>query len=82
MTVDEVVDLDLGYAPPFGPVWDPVHLVAARRLLAAAGRGVTPAELPAVCSYSRKHSVHVVGKHRASILSPVLILEERTHGWT
>ena len=30
---DEVVELDLGYAPPFGPVWDPVHLVA-RGLLA------------------------------------------------
>jgi NADPH-dependent 2,4-dienoyl-CoA reductase/sulfur reductase-like enzyme len=28
MTVDDVVELDLGYAPPFGPVWDPVHLVA------------------------------------------------------
>ncbi len=33
MTADEVVELDLGYAPPFGPVWDPVHLVA-RGLLA------------------------------------------------
>ncbi|HET6952767.1 MAG TPA: FAD-dependent oxidoreductase [Acidimicrobiales bacterium] len=32
LTAAEVVDLDLGYAPPFGPVWDPVHLVA-RRLL-------------------------------------------------
>lgn len=30
MTVDEVADLDLGYAPPFSPVWDPV-LQAARR---------------------------------------------------
>ena len=29
MTVDEVIDLDLSYAPPFAPVWDPV-LVAAR----------------------------------------------------
>jgi NADPH-dependent 2,4-dienoyl-CoA reductase/sulfur reductase-like enzyme len=28
MTVDDVVELDLGYAPPFGPVWDPVHIVA------------------------------------------------------
>ncbi|HEX6425264.1 MAG TPA: FAD-dependent oxidoreductase [Acidimicrobiales bacterium] len=28
MTAEQVVDLDLGYAPPFGPVWDPVHLVA------------------------------------------------------
>jgi NADPH-dependent 2,4-dienoyl-CoA reductase/sulfur reductase-like enzyme len=29
MTVDDVIQLDLGYAPPFSPVWDPV-LVAAR----------------------------------------------------
>jgi NADPH-dependent 2,4-dienoyl-CoA reductase/sulfur reductase-like enzyme len=31
MRVDEVVDLDLAYAPPMGTVWDPVAL-AARRL--------------------------------------------------
>ncbi|MFB6172079.1 MAG: FAD-dependent oxidoreductase [Haloarculaceae archaeon] len=31
MTVDEVGALDFGYAPPFGPVWDPV-LAAARAL--------------------------------------------------
>jgi len=31
MTVDGMVNLDLSYAPPFGPLWDPV-LVAARRL--------------------------------------------------
>jgi hypothetical protein len=30
MTVAQMVDLDLGYAPPFSPVWDPV-LVAARK---------------------------------------------------
>ncbi|MGA8113862.1 MAG: FAD-dependent oxidoreductase [Actinocatenispora sp.] len=30
MTVDEMTGLDLGYAPPFAPVWDPV-LVAARK---------------------------------------------------
>ena len=29
MTVDQMLHLDLGYAPPFAPVWDPV-LVAAR----------------------------------------------------
>ena len=28
LTAEQAVDLDLGYAPPFGPVWDPVHLVA------------------------------------------------------
>ena len=30
MTVDEIAHLDLGYAPPFAPVWDPV-LIAARK---------------------------------------------------
>jgi NADPH-dependent 2,4-dienoyl-CoA reductase/sulfur reductase-like enzyme len=30
MTVDEMIHLDLGYAPPFSPLWDPV-LVAARK---------------------------------------------------
>lgn len=32
MTVQQMVDLDLAYAPPFSPVWDPVQ-VAARTLL-------------------------------------------------
>ena len=31
MSVHDLVDADLGYAPPFGPLWDPVQ-VAARRL--------------------------------------------------
>jgi NADPH-dependent 2,4-dienoyl-CoA reductase/sulfur reductase-like enzyme len=30
MTVDELLNLDLSYAPPFSPVWDPV-LIAARK---------------------------------------------------
>ncbi|MER5775604.1 FAD-dependent oxidoreductase [Streptomyces sp. NPDC002039] len=34
MTVDQVVSLDLGYAPPFSPVWDPI-LVAARKAVTA-----------------------------------------------
>lgn len=34
MRVDDLVDLDLAYAPPFSSVWDPVHL-AARRLVDA-----------------------------------------------
>lgn len=32
MTVMDIVDLDLSYAPPFSPVWDPVQ-TAARQLL-------------------------------------------------
>jgi NADPH-dependent 2,4-dienoyl-CoA reductase/sulfur reductase-like enzyme len=32
MTVQQLVDMDLSYAPPFSPVWDPVQ-VAARTLL-------------------------------------------------
>jgi NADPH-dependent 2,4-dienoyl-CoA reductase/sulfur reductase-like enzyme len=31
MAVDEMVNLDLSYAPPFSPVWDPV-LIAVRKL--------------------------------------------------
>lgn len=31
MTIDEFIYLDLAYAPPFSPVWDPV-VVAARKL--------------------------------------------------
>ncbi|WP_455352026.1 FAD-dependent oxidoreductase [Streptomyces sp. SYSU K217416] len=34
MTVEQVTALDLGYAPPFSPVWDPV-LVAARKAATA-----------------------------------------------
>jgi NADPH-dependent 2,4-dienoyl-CoA reductase/sulfur reductase-like enzyme len=30
MSVEEVLGLDLAYAPPFAPVWDPV-LIAARK---------------------------------------------------
>ncbi|WP_280236905.1 FAD-dependent oxidoreductase [Nocardia cyriacigeorgica] len=34
LTVEQMTALDLGYAPPFSPVWDPV-LVAARKAVAA-----------------------------------------------
>ena len=34
MTVQEVIDLDLSYAPPISPVWDPV-LAAARKAVSA-----------------------------------------------
>lgn len=37
MTVEQMTALDLGYAPPFSPVWDPV-LVAARKAVGAVGR--------------------------------------------
>ncbi|MDQ1626924.1 MAG: hypothetical protein QOI54_668 [Actinomycetota bacterium] len=36
MTVEEMTGLDLAYAPPFAPVWDPV-LVAARALVSRLG---------------------------------------------
>jgi hypothetical protein len=29
-TVEELLNTDLGYAPPFSPLWDPV-LIAARK---------------------------------------------------
>ncbi|MGW0337861.1 FAD-dependent oxidoreductase [Streptomyces sp. NPDC003011] len=37
MTVDRMTSLDLGYAPPFSPVWDPI-LVAARKAAKAVGQ--------------------------------------------
>ncbi|MEU3454482.1 FAD-dependent oxidoreductase [Micromonospora sp. NPDC006766] len=37
MTVDEMTSLDLGYAPPYAPVWDPV-LIAARKAVDALAR--------------------------------------------
>ncbi len=36
MTADDLSQVDLGYAPPFSPTWDPV-LTAARRLAANLG---------------------------------------------
>jgi NADPH-dependent 2,4-dienoyl-CoA reductase/sulfur reductase-like enzyme len=38
MTVDEIANLDLAYAPPFAPVWDPV-LLAARKAWEAVEAG-------------------------------------------
>ncbi|MDQ1626094.1 MAG: hypothetical protein QOJ49_1592 [Actinomycetota bacterium] len=39
MTVEEMTGLDLGYAPPFSPVWDPV-LIAARKATTAVAQAV------------------------------------------
>ncbi|WP_340563264.1 FAD-dependent oxidoreductase [Streptomyces sp. GSL17-111] len=39
LTVEQMTALDLGYAPPFSPVWDPV-LVAARKATTAVRRAV------------------------------------------
>ncbi|MEU8349301.1 MULTISPECIES: FAD-dependent oxidoreductase [unclassified Streptomyces] len=42
MTVEQMTALDLGYAPPFSPVWDPV-LVAARKAARAVARDMSGA---------------------------------------
>ncbi|SCE81883.1 NADPH-dependent 2,4-dienoyl-CoA reductase, sulfur reductase [Micromonospora viridifaciens] len=39
MTVDEMTSLDLGYAPPYAPVWDPVLIAARKAVDALAGAG-------------------------------------------
>ncbi|MEV4542798.1 FAD-dependent oxidoreductase [Micromonospora echinaurantiaca] len=39
MTVDDMTALDLGYAPPFAPVWDPVLIAARKAVDALAGSG-------------------------------------------
>ncbi|WP_280334992.1 FAD-dependent oxidoreductase [Nocardia wallacei] len=41
MTVEQLTALDLGYAPPFSPVWDPV-LVAARKAVSAVRKDAIP----------------------------------------
>ncbi|MCX5051740.1 MULTISPECIES: FAD-dependent oxidoreductase [unclassified Streptomyces] len=38
MTVEQMTALDLGYAPPFSPVWDPI-LLAARKATKAVAQG-------------------------------------------
>ena len=40
MTVEQMVSLDLAYAPPFSPVWDPV-LIAARKAVEAVETDLT-----------------------------------------
>ncbi|HVF19431.1 MAG TPA: FAD-dependent oxidoreductase [Mycobacteriales bacterium] len=39
MTVEEMVSLDLSYAPPFAPVWDPVLIAARKTWEEVAGSG-------------------------------------------
>ncbi|MFC3501098.1 FAD-dependent oxidoreductase [Micromonospora krabiensis] len=39
MTVDEMSALDLGYAPPYAPVWDPVLIAARKAVDAVAASG-------------------------------------------
>jgi hypothetical protein len=45
LTVEQIEDLDLSYAPPLAPVYDPVLIAAtvARKRLAAAARKETAA---------------------------------------
>lgn len=38
MTVDQVADLDLSYAPPFAPVWDPVLQAANKAAWSRSGK--------------------------------------------
>jgi len=39
MTVEDMINLDLAYAPPFSPVWDPVLIAARQGANAVAGAG-------------------------------------------
>jgi NADPH-dependent 2,4-dienoyl-CoA reductase/sulfur reductase-like enzyme len=39
MTVEEMAGLDLGYAPPYSPVWDPVLIAARKAADAVRARG-------------------------------------------
>ncbi|MFI6333549.1 FAD-dependent oxidoreductase [Streptomyces sp. NPDC050535] len=39
MTVEQMTTLDLGYAPPFSPVWDPILVAARKAVMAVRARG-------------------------------------------
>ncbi|MBF6336644.1 FAD-dependent oxidoreductase [Nocardia abscessus] len=39
MTVEQMTMLDLGYAPPFSPVWDPVLVAARKAVMVVRQRG-------------------------------------------
>jgi NADPH-dependent 2,4-dienoyl-CoA reductase/sulfur reductase-like enzyme len=39
LTVEQVAALDLGYAPPFSPVWDPVQVAARKAVTAVRAAG-------------------------------------------
>lgn len=39
MTVEQMTVLDLGYAPPFSPVWDPILVAARKAVIAVRDRG-------------------------------------------
>ncbi|AVZ75924.1 flavoprotein oxidoreductase [Streptomyces lunaelactis] len=39
MTVEQMTALDLGYAPPFSPVWDPILVAARKAVTAVRGAG-------------------------------------------
>jgi NADPH-dependent 2,4-dienoyl-CoA reductase/sulfur reductase-like enzyme len=45
MAVDEIEGMDLSYAPPFAPVWDPV-LIAARKAAEAVAKAGGPRDAP------------------------------------
>ncbi|MFE0138438.1 FAD-dependent oxidoreductase [Streptomyces sp. NPDC059037] len=40
MTVEQMTALDLGYAPPFSPVWDPILVAARKAVTAVRAKGV------------------------------------------
>jgi hypothetical protein len=37
-SVEEMINLDLSYAPPYSTVWDPVHLAVRQAEAALTGR--------------------------------------------
>ena len=37
-TVEEMINLDLSYAPPYSSVWDPVHIAIRRAAAVLIGR--------------------------------------------
>ena len=48
MTVEEMTGLDLSYAPPFAPVWDPILIAARKTAEAVEGSSLDRVDLGGV----------------------------------
>jgi NADPH-dependent 2,4-dienoyl-CoA reductase/sulfur reductase-like enzyme len=64
MTVEQMTALDLGYAPPFSPVWDPV-LVAARK--AAAKVAAAAKTAPTASTAATAHTAATASTGAAAV---------------
>ena len=77
MTVEQMTALDLAYAPPFAPVWDPI-LVAARQAAGAVRQATPPGDnapfIPAVLLACHPATVRRwISRESSSTWTPLII---------